>query len=269
MDRERLRTALREIVFEAETPAGRAFDIALLWAICLSVLVVMLDSVSEYHARFGHILLVCEWVLTVVFTLEYLVRLWIVERPAIYATSFYGIVDLFSILPAYASLMFSGTQLLLVIRSLRLLRAFRVLKLVHLLGEASVLANALRASRPKISVFVGGVVIAVLIFGSVMYLVEGPENGFTSIPRSVYWAIVTITTVGYGDIHPRTPLGQVLASVAMILGYGIIAVPTGIVSAELAQASRAKDERKACPHCGLRGHDVHARFCSRCGGAVA
>jgi voltage-gated potassium channel len=268
MTRDALRARLHTIVFEADTPAGRWFDLSLLLAIALSVLVVMLDSVSEYHARFGGLLFATEWALTVIFTIEYFLRLWIVQRPGAYARSFFGLVDLMSIVPAYVSLFFGGAQLLIVIRSLRLLRVFRILKLAHLLGEASVLSSALRASRSKILVFLGGVVISVTIFGSIMYLVEGPENGFTNIPRSIYWAIVTITTVGYGDIHPKTPLGQVLASVAMILGYGIIAVPTGIVGVELAEASRQKISQQACPACGKQGHAPVARFCMHCGAAL-
>ena len=268
MTRDALRGRLHTIVFEADTPAGRWFDIGLLVTIALSVIVVMLDSVAEYHVRFGSTLLASEWTLTVIFTFEYILRLWIVQRPGAYARSFFGVVDLLSIVPSYLSLFFSGAQLLIVIRSLRLLRVFRVLKLGHLLGEASVLSSALRASRSKILVFLGGVVISVVIFGSIMYLVEGPENGFTSIPRATYWAIVTITTVGYGDIHPHTPLGQVLASVAMILGYGIIAVPTGIVGVELAEASRQNISQQACPSCGKQGHAPVARFCMHCGAAL-
>jgi voltage-gated potassium channel len=263
-----LRQQVHEIIFEAETPAGRLFDVVLLWAILLSVLVVMLDSVAEVHQRFGPELFVGEWILTALFTLEYLVRLWSVARPAAYARSFFGVVDLLSILPAYLSLVFSGAQLLIVIRSLRLLRAFRVLKLAQLLGEATVLAGALRASRSKILVFVGTVVIAVTIIGSLMYVIEGPAHGFTSIPRAVYWAIVTITTVGYGDISPQTPLGQALASVAMVLGYGIIAVPTGIVSVELAEATRVRGEARACPSCAAADHHRDALFCRRCGSAL-
>jgi voltage-gated potassium channel len=269
MTRETLQSRLHTIIFEADTPAGRGFDLGLLWAILLSVLVVMLDSVDTYRARFGDALHVAEWILTALFTAEYLLRLWIVRRPLQYATSFFGMVDLLSIVPSYLSLLLPGAQLMIVVRSLRLLRAFRILKLPHLLGEASVLTSALRASRGKIAVFLGGVVIAVTIFGSLMYLVEGPEHGFTSIPRAVYWAIVTITTVGYGDISPQTPLGQVLASASMILGYGIIAVPTGIVGAELAQAVREQQiNHQACPSCGQQGHAMVARFCMHCGSAL-
>jgi voltage-gated potassium channel len=262
-----LRERVHEIIFEAETPAGRAFDVLLLWMILLSVFVVMLDSVAQVHERFGHLLLTCEWILTLLFTLEYVMRLWSVKKPLGYALSFFGMVDLLSILPAYLSLAFSGAQLLIIIRSLRLLRAFRILKLAQLLGEATVLSSALRASRSKILVFVGTVVIAVTIIGSMMYVIEGPAHGFTSIPRSVYWAIVTITTVGYGDISPQTPLGQALASLAMVLGYGIIAVPTGIVSVELAEATRTRAGERTCPACGLAGHDGDALFCKRCGAA--
>lgn len=262
------RERLHEIIFEADTPEGRAFDVVLLCAILLSVLVVMLDSVSEIHERYGTWLLTCEWLFTLLFTVEYVLRLYSVQRPLAYAYSFFGIVDVLAIIPSFLSILFSGAQLLIVIRSLRLLRAFRVLKLAHLLGEANVLTAALRASRPKIMVFLGTVIIAVTIIGSMMYLIEGPTHGFTSIPRAVYWAIVTITTVGYGDIHPKTPLGQALASIAMVLGYGIIAVPTGIVSVELAEASKFRFSLRACPACAAEGHDPDARFCKKCGTAL-
>jgi voltage-gated potassium channel len=260
-----LRERIHEIIFEAETPAGRAFDVGLLIAILISIAVVMLDSVGSVHARFGSWLVAAEWTLTVLFSIEYVLRLVSVHRPLAYAFSFFGAVDLLSIAPTYLSLLFSGAQSLIVIRSLRLLRAFRVLKLAHLLGEANILWTALQASRPKIAVFLVSVGCAVTIVGAFMYLVEGPEHGFTSIPVAIYWAIVTITTVGYGDIHPQTPLGQAIASAAMVLGYGIIAVPTGIVSVELAEATRTRVNTVACPACAEQGHDLNARYCKRCG----
>ena len=268
MGSRQLRARLHEIIFEADTRAGRAFDIALLCLILISVVTVMLDSVSSVHSRYGVWLVKAEWTVTSLFTLEYILRLLSVRRPLAYAFSFFGVVDLLSILPTFLSLAFTGAESLLVIRSVRLLRAFRVFKLAHLLGEATVLSAALRASRPKISVFLVSVACAVTIVGALMYLIEGPEHGFTNIPIAIYWAIVTITTVGYGDIHPQTPAGQTLASVAMVLGYGIIAVPTGIVSVELAEASRKGISTQACPACAAQGHDPDARYCKRCGSAL-
>ena len=238
----RLRSTIHEIIFEAETPAGKAFDIALLVMILLSVLVVSLESIESYSLRFGRLFFYLEWGLTILFTLEYLLRIFSVRRPWGYILSFFGIVDLLSILPTFLSLFISGSQYLITIRALRLLRIFRVFKLGNYLAQSQILLSALRASRIKIVVFLGAVLASVVIIGSLMYLVEGGANsGFNSIPESIYWAIVTITTVGYGDIAPATPLGKFLSSILMILGYGIIAVPTGIVSVELAQAeSEAK-----------------------------
>lgn len=256
---------LHQIIFEADTPAGRAFDLALLGCIVIGVLVVMLDSVTDIHARYGRIIWIVEWVLTALFTVEYALRVWCLRRPLAYVVSFYGVVDLLAVVPTYLSLFVTGFQALLVIRSFRLLRVFRILELGELLGEANELSAALRASRPKILVFLGTVLISATIIGSLMFLLEGPEHGFTNIPRGVYWAIVTITTVGYGDIHPHTPFGQVLASVAMILGYGIIAVPTGIVSAQLAEVRKQRVSRRACPSCASEAHDFDAEFCKRCG----
>lgn len=261
-----LRARLHEIVFESNTPAGRAFDVGLLWAIFISVTAVMLDSVAHIRAEYGPVLRAVEWCFTVLFTVEYLLRLYAVRYPLRYATSFFGLVDLLAILPTYLSVLIPGTHTLLVVRVLRLLRVFRVLKLVNFLGEAEVLLTALRSSRPKITVFLGAVLSTVVIMGAVMYLVEGEASGFDSIPRGMYWAIVTMTTVGFGDITPRTVAGQFIASVLMILGYGIIAVPTGIVSVELAAATRrAAIHPQACPGCGAEGHDPDAVFCKRCG----
>ncbi|OJH34855.1 ion transporter [Cystobacter ferrugineus] len=264
-----LRARLHEIIFESDTPAGRAFDVALLWAIVLSVLAVMLESVESISVQHGQTIRVLEWCFTGLFTLEYVLRLLSVKRPLRYALSFFGLVDLLAILPSVLSLMLPGMQSLLVVRVLRLLRVFRVLKLASFLGEADVLLTALRASRRKIIVFLGAVLSTVVIMGAVMYMVEGRANGFDSIPRGMYWAIVTMTTVGYGDLSPKTVPGQFIASVLMIMGYGILAVPTGIVSVELAQATRqhAIDPR-ACPGCGLQGHDLDAHHCKHCGTAL-
>lgn len=264
-----LRARLHTIIFESDTPAGRAFDVGLLWAIVLSVLAVMLESVEPIRVQHGQAIRVLEWCFTVLFTLEYVLRLLSVNRPLLYASSFFGLVDLLAILPSVLSLVLPGMQSLLVVRVLRLLRVFRVLKLASFLGEADVLLTALRASRQKIIVFLGAVLSTVVIMGSVMYMVEGSANGFDSIPRGMYWAVVTMTTVGYGDLSPKTVPGQFIASVLMIMGYGILAVPTGIVSVELAQATRqhAIDPR-ACPGCGLEGHDLDARHCKRCGNVL-
>lgn len=259
------RCRLLEIIFEADTPAGKAFDVALLIAIVLSVVTVMLESVAAIKAAYGPLLLTLEWLFTALFTVEYVLRLLSVRRPWRYAVSFFGIVDLIAILPTYASPFVTGTSSLVVIRALRLLRVFRVLKLVHFLGEAAVLHAAIRASLRKILVFLGTVLTLMIIVGTLMYLIEGEGSGFSSIPQSVYWAIVTMTTVGYGDITPQTTLGKVLASIVMILGYGIIAVPTGIVTVELAEARKRPLSTQACPDCGADIHDPDARFCKLCG----
>lgn len=260
-----VRARLHEVIFESHTPAGKAFDVGLLCAILLSVLAVMLESVASIRVRYGEVIRFTEWAFTVLFTVEYGLRLLSVRRPLLYASSFFGLVDLLAILPSYVSLLLPGAQSLLVVRVLRLLRVFRVLKLVSFLGQAEVLLTALRASRPKITVFLGAVLSTVVIMGSVMYMVEGEKNGFDSIPRGMYWAIVTMTTVGFGDITPKTVPGQFIASVLMILGYGVLAVPTGIVSVELAAASRQGLNPEACPGCGAEGHDVDAVHCKFCG----
>jgi len=259
------RPKLHEIIFEAETPAGKAFDVALLVAIVVSVAVVMLESVPGIRAEYGSTLRTIEWIITILFTIEYILRLIAVGNPLRYALSFFGLVDLLAIVPTYLSFFIAGSQSLLVIRVLRLLRVFRVLKLAHFVGEARMLHAALRASSRKIIVFLGAVLMIVLIVGSLMYLIEGPENGFTSIPESVYWAIVTMTTVGYGDIAPQTFFGKMLASLVMILGYGIIAVPTGIVTVEIASSLKTSTRTHACPECGSEGHAIDAKFCKYCG----
>ncbi|HET9225638.1 MAG TPA: ion transporter [Thermoanaerobaculia bacterium] len=263
------RHRLHEIIFEADTPAGKAFDVTLLVAILASILVVVLESVPSVRASYGRALWLAEWVFTVLFTVEYLLRLVAVRQPFRYARSFFGVVDLLAVLPTYLSLLVPGAQTLLVVRALRLLRVFRILKLGEFLGEARLLVLALRASARKILVFLMAVLVLVLIIGSLMYLVETPESGFTSIPQSIYWAIVTLTTVGYGDIAPQTVLGRILASLVMILGYGMIAVPTGIVTVELSQTGRGKAvSTQACPSCGSGGHDPDARYCKYCGSSL-
>ncbi|AKQ64133.1 Potassium voltage-gated channel subfamily KQT [Myxococcus hansupus] len=256
---------MHEIIFESDTPAGKAFDIGLLWAILFSIIAVMLESVASVRESHGDFLRNVEWFFTGLFTLEYLLRLFSVSRPLRYARSFFGLVDLLALLPTFLSVLIPGAHSLLVIRVLRLLRVFRVLKLTHLLGQAEVLLTALRASRPKITVFLGTVLTIVVIMGTLMYVVEGRENGFDSIPRAMYWAIVTVTTVGFGDITPKTVPGQFIASILMVMGYGIIAVPTGIVSVELAAATRHAVDNRACPACGQQGHDLDAHFCKHCG----
>jgi voltage-gated potassium channel len=259
------RERLRVIIFEADTPAGKAFDVALLAVIIVSVFAVMLESVAPIRASYAPWLYGLEWVITALFTVEYGLRLICVAQPWQYARSFFGVVDILAILPTYLSLVLPGSQSLLVIRALRLLRIFRVFKLAHYLVEANVLLAALRSSGPKVIVFLGTVLVLVIIIGATMYLVEGVESGFTSIPRSVYWAVVTMTTVGYGDIAPRTVLGQTLAAIVMIMGYSIIAVPTGIVSAEFVYAKQTPVTTRGCPVCVSEGHAQNAQYCKDCG----
>jgi voltage-gated potassium channel len=259
------RATLHEVIFEADTPAGKAFDVLLIISILVSVMAVMLDSMVAIRSDYGRLLNQIEWFFTLMFTLEYLLRLACVGRPLKYALSFYGVVDLLAIAPSYLSLVMLGSHYLLVIRILRILRIFRILKLVPYLGEARLLIRALSASRRKIAVFLYTVLTLVVIFGSLMYVVEGEAGGFSSIPRSIYWAIVTLTTVGYGDIAPKTGLGQALSSVVMILGYAIIAVPTGIVTVEMSQAFASRISTQACPECSAEGHDADASHCKYCG----
>jgi voltage-gated potassium channel len=259
------RARLHEIIFEADTPEGRLFDLLLLVAIMTSVTVVLLDSVASVRARVGPTLRALEWGFTVLFTIEYLLRLASVSRPLRYARSAYGLIDLIAILPSYISLVFPGGQSLLVIRLLRLLRVFRVLKLAEYLRESRTLAQALRASGRKIAVFLLTVMTIVVVVGTLMYVIEGERHGFTSIPISIYWAVVTLTTVGYGDLAPATTLGRALAVVLMLTGYGIIAVPTGIVTAELTRAIVQPISTQACPACGAGGHEPDAVYCRRCG----
>lgn len=263
------RARLHEIIYEADTPAGKAFDVALIFLILISVLVVMLESIRSVGEQHGALLRGIEWTLTVLFTLEYVLRVICVGRPLKYMRSMFGLVDVLAVLPTYLSLILPGTQSLIVVRFLRLLRIFRVFKLAEYLTEAQLLQEALAASRRKITVFFTAVITLVVIIGAVMYLVEGERSGFTSIPRSVYWTIVTLTTVGYGDIAPRTPLGQFLASIVMLMGYTIIAVPTGIVSAEIARGKPGLVTTKACSQCSLEGHEPDARFCKHCGASLS
>ncbi|WP_109694868.1 ion transporter [Chitinophaga deserti] len=257
---------LQRIIFESDTPAGKAFDIALLGFILSSILVVMLDSVATLHSRYGGLFYVLEWVFTILFTIEYILRLITIRRPVKYMFSFLGIIDLLAVIPTYLSFAFVGAQSLLVLRALRLLRIFRVFRLVQFISEMRFLTVAIGRSLRKISIFILFVLTCVIILGSVIYLVEDENEGFSSIPQSVYWAIVTITTVGYGDVAPATPLGKFIASFIMLLGYGIIAVPTGIVTTEMAHAFKDKGHStNACPGCGREGHDTDAKYCKFCG----
>lgn len=256
---------LHTIIFEADTPAGKAFDVALLVTIVISVVAVMLESVESIRQQYGPLLYAVEWAITVLFTVEYLLRLYCIREPLRYARSVFGVIDLLAVVPTYLSVFFYGAQSLLVIRGLRLLRVFRVLKLVHFVGEARLLRAAMRASARKIVVFLGFVLTSVVIVGALMYLIEGADSGFTNIPESIYWCVVTMTTVGYGDIAPQTPLGKVLASMVMIMGYGIIAVPTGIVTVEVAGASRRQISTQVCSRCAGEGHEADAVFCRYCG----
>ena len=263
------REKTRVIIFEADTPAGKVFDVALLIAIGIAVLAVMLESVPEVKASHGDWLRRLEWLVTVSFTVEYGLRLACVARPLRYAGSFFGIVDLLAILPTYLSVLLPGTQSLVVVRSLRLLRIFRVFKLARFLNEANVLLSALRSGARKVFVFLGCVLILVVILGSAMYLVEGTENGFTSIPLSMYWAVVTLTTVGYGDMVPTTPAGKLISTLVMVIGYSIIAIPTGIVTAEIIEATRPEVNTRHCPACFSEGHLADSQFCRNCGENLA
>lgn len=273
-DKKNWKTKLHEIIYEADTPAGKLFDIVLLFTIIASIILVMLESVKSIDAKFHNLLNISEWIITILFSFEYVARIITVKRPLKYITSFYGIIDFLSTVPKYISLIFGGVHALAALRALRLLRVFRILKLARYLGASNNLVSALKASRAKIFVFLFAVLIMSIIFGTIMYLVEGEENGFTNIPKSVYWCIVTLTTVGFGDIAPQTPLGQLIATLIMILGYGIIAVPTGIVSAEYTNQSKSKPvlekgtvhlNTQSCPNCSAEKHKDNAEFCYNCG----
>ena len=269
-----LKERLREVIFGYDTPAGKKFDVFLIIVIGLSVLALVLDSVAPIHAKYRLELLALEWSFTIAFTIEYGLRIYSAENRKQYIFSFYGIIDLLSILPSYIALLFPPVTYLVVVRILRVLRVFRVLKLFRYIGEANFLYSAVYNGRRKIFIFMFTVINLIVVFGTMMFVIEGPEHGFDSIPHSIYWAIVTITTVGYGDIVPQTVLGQTIAAIAMISGYAIIAVPTGIIGAELMQEFRRGDTLKrieshiVCVHCGLKGHDVAANFCQGCGGRL-
>ncbi len=262
------------IIFHHSPGAPRHFDLLLIFAILVSVMIVLLDSVAAIHARWFMWLLAVEWIFTVFFTIEYVVRLCVVKRPWHYATSSWGVIDLLSILPTYISLMLPGGQALMVVRILRILRVFRVLKLTQYLAEGNLLVTAMMRSRRKIFLFISALMTIVVIFAAIMYLIEGPAHGFTSIPTSMYWAIVTMATVGYGDISPQTSLGRIVTSILILIGYSIIAVPTGIYTAELADTLRGSSpdairDKRDCPACGLEGHDPQANFCRHCAHALA
>lgn len=260
------KSRIHEIIYGTHTPAGRWFDIILLIVIIYSIIIVMLESVKGYDTKYHNFFNISEWVVTILFSIEYILRIISVNKPKKYIFSFYGIIDLLATIPKYLSLLFVGSQYFTALRALRLLRVFRILKLVRFLGESNNLIRAINASKTKIFVFVFFVMIISIILGTFMYLIEGPEHGFNSIPHSIYWTIVTLTTVGYGDISPETPLGQFVATIIMIIGYGIIAVPTGIVSAEYAASSKAKiDEGRSCESCGSDILSNDADYCRKCG----
>lgn len=253
---------LFEIIFEADTKAGKTFDVVLLIIICLSVLVVILESVPEIRKNQGYLLYSAEWFFTLIFCIEYILRVWVTPKRVSYIVSFYGIIDLIAILPAFVAIFVISAHSLVIIRSFRLLRVFRILKISRYTSAGQSLIKALSASKAKIGVFLFAVLTLVLFVGTIMYLVEGEKNGFTSIPKAIYWAIVTITTVGYGDLTPLTTFGQFISSILMILGYAIIAVPTGIISVEM---SRVSKNTQVCPSCMKEGHDDEATFCKHCG----
>jgi voltage-gated potassium channel len=264
----RWQRVMYEIIFESDTFAGKAFDVALLINISVSVLVVILESIPNMQVRYGALLTGIEWYFTIIFTVEYLLRLYSVRKAMRYAFSFYGVVDLLAILPTYLSLLVPGAQYFLVIRILRLLRVFRILKMATYTDEAEILGRALWASRRKIGIFLFTVLTLTFILGSAIYVVEGEEGGFSSIPTGIYWTIVTLTTVGYGDFVPSTAMGKFLASIVMLLGYSIIAVPTGIVSVEMAHTARFSRDIRACTCCGYHGHEEDAAYCKYCGEAL-
>ncbi|CAM4178707.1 ion transporter [Vreelandella rituensis] len=261
-----LRTRLFQIIFESDTPLAKGFDIALITAILISVMVVILDSVTDLHLRFGSFFYYLDWALTLLFTVEIALRIYCLERPWLYLKSFYGIVDIIAVLPTWLALLFPGIQILVLVRMLRILRIFRVLGLFTFVGEAQLLLDALKRSLRQMLLFFCSIFMLVTLFASLMFLIESPASGFTSIPISIYWAIVSLTTVGYGDIVPATPLGQAITVVLMLIGYSIIAVPTGVFSAQVIRSIR--EERysdEACPGCGHDRHEKKARYCMQCG----
>lgn len=259
-----IRHRLHEIIYEADTRAGKIFDVVLLIAILASIVLVMLESVRSFDAKYHYFLDISEWVITILFSIECIIRIFSIKKPLKYIFSFYGIIDLLSTIPKYLSLILVGSHNLAALRALRLLRVFRILKLARYIGASNRLLVALKASKAKIAVFLFFIVIICIILGTIMYMIEGEENGFTSIPRSVYWAIVTLTTVGYGDIAPNTPIGQFIASIIMILGYGIIAIPTGIVTSEMTKANAVHTNTQSCPNCLAEEHVDAAEFCYKC-----
>lgn len=273
------RRKLHDIIYEADTPAGKLFDVVLLILILASIALVMLESVKSIDARFHDYFEIGEWIITIFFTLEYFARIITIKKPSTYIFSFYGLIDFFSTIPQYLAFFFIGSNALLTVRALRLLRVFRILKITRYVGESNKLSKALKDSRAKISIFLFAVLILCIIAGTVMYMIEGEESGFSSIPVSVYWCIVTLTTVGFGDIAPVTPLGQFIAALIMILGYGIIAVPTGIVSAEYAKDMEPSKvtidgedyvhmNTQCCQNCNAKKHRDDAEFCHKCGNSL-
>lgn len=268
MTKPTLKNRLYEIIFEADTRAGKTFDVLLFVAILISVGLTMLQSVKSIRMECGTVLFALNAGFTVIFTIEYILRLYCAPKPLRYAHSFFGVVDLLAVLPFYIGLFIPSTRFLDVIKVLRMMRIFRVLKMAQYVGEADLLKNALIASRRKIGIFMVVVMTIVVIIGSLMYIIEGEENGFTSIPQAVYWAIVTLTTVGYGDMAPSTPAGQALASFIMIIGYSIIAVPTGIITAELGISTAQERNKRVCNSCGHHQHDADAKHCKHCGASL-
>jgi voltage-gated potassium channel len=265
------RSTIHTVIYGTHTPAGKLFDIVLLITILYSIVIVMLESVKSYDNQYHTFFNVSEWIVTILFTIEYILRIICVQQPKKYIFSFYGIVDLLSTIPKYLSFFILDTQFLAVFRALRLLRVFRILKLIRFVGEANNLTRALKQSRSKIFIFIFFVLIISVILGTIMYLIEGPDNGFKSIPQSIYWCIVTLTTVGFGDITPQTPLGQMLATLIMIIGYGIIAVPTGIISAEYAssRSDTKPNNQEACKNCGSDIINSDAVYCRKCGSKLS
>jgi len=270
INKRQLKKSLYKIIFEADTPAGKLFDVILIASILLSVILVIVESVHEYSNEYQQIFTLGEWVFTILFSVEYLLRIYVVRKKSAYIFSFFGVIDFLAVLPTFISLLLPGSQYLMVIRSLRLMRVFRVFKLTGYLSEAETLRKALLASSRKILVFISSIAVLVVVIGAAMYVIEGPEHGFYDIPTSIYWAVVTLTTVGYGDISPQTSAGQFFASVVMVLGYAIIAVPTGIMTVELSNLSRKKTNptTQVCPECMREGHDHDAVYCKYCGSMI-
>ena len=266
---DKLRRKLFEIIYGVDTPAGKLFDLLLLLVILISVAAVMLESVASVQLKYGHELAIIEWIITIFFTLEYIGRMYAVKKPLKYILSFYGLIDLLSTLPFYIDLLFPGFRFLISLRAIRLLRVFRILKLVQFVGAGNSLVEALKKSKNKIAVFLFAVIVACIILGTIMYIIEGPGNGFSSIPMSVYWTVVTLTTVGFGDITPQTPLGQLISVIIMILGYGIIAIPTGLITAEfMAKEAKADANARSCPNCAATSHLSDAKYCYHCAASL-